>query len=55
MLKITIFNNGVFHFGGIPGPLSPPPPINTPLILIIINNNKITKFIKKELSKKKTF
>jgi hypothetical protein len=24
MLKIIIFKNGVFHFGGGPGPLGPP-------------------------------
>jgi hypothetical protein len=26
MIKITIFNNGVFHFGGGPGPLATPTP-----------------------------
>jgi hypothetical protein len=31
MLEITIFNNGVFYFGGGPGPLAHP--IYMPLIL----------------------
>uniref|UniRef100_A0A2S2Q6I2 Uncharacterized protein n=1 Tax=Sipha flava TaxID=143950 RepID=A0A2S2Q6I2_9HEMI len=30
MLKITIFNNGVYHFG------EDPPPINTPLYRVLV-------------------